>query len=173
MLKPHGKDLRKGRVSLDGQIYLVTSVTLDRKPYFADFRWGRVLVRTMQHHAEIGDVESLAFVVMPDHFHWLFALMGQCSLSELIGRVKGAAAYQINHLHEGAFSGMIASHTIADEAAPTMRLGRVWQKGFHDRALRRDEDLRSVARYMVMNPVRAGIVQRIWYYPLWDAVWVE
>ncbi|KAF0220199.1 MAG: hypothetical protein FD174_1438 [Geobacteraceae bacterium] len=171
MDKPHGRDLRKGRVSIPGQIYLVTTVTLGRKPLFADFRFGRILVNAMRHYAEKGDVDSLAFVIMPDHLHWLFSLTGQSSLSKLVGQVKGAAAHQMNQA--GAPSGAIQSTDIAAEAAPTGRLGRVWQEGFHDRALRREEDLRSVARYMIMNPVRAGIVKRIWDYPCWDAVWVE
>jgi putative transposase len=167
-LGPHSKELRKGRVSISGQIYLVTTTTLDRRPVFADFRLGRVLVNTMRHHAENGDVESLAFVIMADHFHWLFTLTGQCPLSKLIGQVKGAAAHQINH----AWDDQIAADA-APTDAPMKRLGPIWQKGFHDRALRREENIRSVARYMVMNPVRAGIVKRIWDYPLWDAVWVE
>lgn len=175
MLKPHGKDLRKGRVSIHGQIYLVTTVTLERRPVFADFRLARILVNTMRHHEENGNVESLAFVIMPDHFHWLFALTGACSLSKLIGQVKGASAHYINQrwgeitVSESAIKPTI----IVAEAAPTVRLGPIWQKGFHEHALRCEEDIRSVARYMVMNPVRAGLVKRIWEHPLWDAVWAN
>lgn len=172
--KPHGKDLRKGRISVPGQIYLVTAVTLVRKPIFVDYRLGRVLVNTMRQYAEKGEVESLAFVIMPDHFHWLFVLAEQNSLSKLVGQVKGASAHLINHYPVGAPSCAImeSGAMVTDKPAPVERLGRIWQKGFHDRALRREEDVRSVARYMVMNPVRAGIVKRIWEYPLWDAVWV-
>jgi hypothetical protein len=32
--------------------------------------------------------------------------------------------------------------------------------------------LQSVARYIVANPVRAGLVRRVQDYPLWDALWV-
>lgn len=170
----HGKDLRKGRVSVDGQIYLVTSVTLDHRPIFADFRLGRILVNTMRQYTEAGKVESLAFIIMPDHFHWLLALTGVCDLPPLIGQVKGASAHFMNQHPVGAGSAREFGQCSRAEPAPTeMRLGRVWQKGFHDRAIRRDEDIRDVARYLVMNPVRAGIARRIWDYPLWDAVWVE
>ena len=163
--KPHGQDLRKGRVSLTGQIYLVTSVTLKRKPIFADYQLGRVLINVMREYADKCHVKSLAFVVMPDHFHWLFSLIGECSLSQLIGQVKGATAYQIGQRISPCGSGINRESSSRDK--------RIWQKGFHDRALRRDEDIRAVARYMVMNPVRARIVTRIWDYPLWDAVWVD
>ena len=48
----------------------------------------------------------------------------------------------------------------------------VWQQGFHDRALRREDDLVKVARYVVANPLRAGLVRKYGDYPLWDAIWV-
>ena len=48
----------------------------------------------------------------------------------------------------------------------------VWQRGYYDRALRRDEDRKAAARYIVMNPLRAGLVKRLGDYPLWDAIWL-
>ncbi len=30
----------------------------------------------------------------------------------------------------------------------------------------------KMARYVVANPLRAGLVERIGDYPLWDAIWV-
>lgn len=52
------------------------------------------------------------------------------------------------------------------------RRGPVWQRGFHDHALRREEDLRAVACYIVGNPLRAGLVQHVGDYPLWDTIWI-
>jgi putative transposase len=170
----HGKDLRKGRISLDGQIYLVISVTLDRRPIFLDFSLGRILVNTMRQYTDAGKVESLAFVVMPNHFHWLLSLTGACTLQTLIGQVKGASAHYTNQHLVGVGSAREWDMGSRAQPAPTdLRLGRVWQKSFHDRAVRQDEDIQAIARYLVMNPVRAGIVKRIWDYPLWDAVWVD
>jgi REP element-mobilizing transposase RayT len=92
-----------------------------------------------------------AFVVMPDHLHWLAALK-EADLSRLVLRVKSRSTIEINR-----FLG---------------RSGRMWQKGFHDHAIREEEDLRAVARYVVANPVRAGLVQSVRDYPHWDARWV-
>jgi REP element-mobilizing transposase RayT len=52
------------------------------------------------------------------------------------------------------------------------RQGSLWQRGFHDHALRRDEDQQQVARYIIANPLRAGLVEKIGDYPLWDAIWL-
>jgi REP-associated tyrosine transposase len=106
----------------------------------------------MQSETERGQVNTFAFVVMPDHFHWLLQLMNGGSLSRTLHNVKAGSTRGINR-----FLG---------------RHGSIWQKGFYDRALRSDDDLKSVARYIVANPVRAGIVKRYGDYPLWDAKWL-
>jgi hypothetical protein len=50
-------------------------------------------------------------------------------------------------------------------------IATVWERGFHDRALRHEDDLVDMARYLVLNPVRARVVRRIGDYPYWDAIW--
>lgn len=88
---------------------------------------------------------------MPEHCHWLIALQAG-ELSRVVQGVKSRAAIAINR-HLG-------------------RSGPVWQTSFHDHALRREEDMLDVARYIVANPLRAGLVRRVGDYPLWDAVWL-
>jgi len=52
------------------------------------------------------------------------------------------------------------------------RSGSLWQDGFHDHALRREEDLKQVAWYIVANPLRAGLADRLGDYPYWNLDWV-
>jgi len=40
----------------------------------------------------------------------------------------------------------------------------LWQSSFYDHVLRRDEDIETVARYILNNPVRAGLVKNFWEY---------
>jgi putative transposase len=41
----------------------------------------------------------------------------------------------------------------------------VWQEGFHDWVIRPDQDIMDVIRYVLDNPVRAGLVDRWDQYP--------
>ncbi len=144
--------LRKGPVSLAHQTYFITTVTHRRQPWFRDWKIGRLVCRAMQDSAQAGMIESHAWVIMPDHLHWLLTLRSDTSLPAMMKRFKATSAQQINR-----------------------RLGRhgpVWQKAYFDHALRREEDLRAIARQMVANPLRAGLVQHIGEYPLWDAAWL-
>jgi REP element-mobilizing transposase RayT len=147
----NGCRLRKGRHSEPGHVYLLTAVTHERRPVFADWRLGRLLVEQLRNAEESELVTSMAWVVMPDHLHWLFQLQ-QGSLSELACRIKSRSSRSIN-LVRGENN-------------------RIWQRGYHERALRRDENIKDAARYIIMNPLRAGLVKRAGDYPLWDAIWL-
>jgi len=147
----HGKHLRKGRYSQVGNFYILTAVVNGRDPVFRDWRVGRLVVEQLRSAEQSGWVRSMAWVVMPDHLHWLIELRDE-SLSKLMCRVKSRSSNSVKH-------------ALGYE-------GRLWQRGYYDRALRRDEDLQKAARYIIANPLRAGLVTNIGDYPLWDAVWV-
>ncbi len=146
-------DLRKGRYSEPQQAYFVTTVLAEReKRYFADFSCARCVVAEMRalHDEEI--VSSLAWVIMPDHAHWLFQLRERMDLSAAVKRFKARSSLRVNrHLN---------------------RHGTLWQRSFHDHAVRKEEDIRDIARYIVANPLRAGLVEHIGDYQLWDAIWL-
>ncbi|MFC1524403.1 transposase [Thermodesulfobacteriota bacterium] len=148
----HGKNLRKGRHSEPGHHYVLTSVTHGRQKVFTDWRIGRLLVHEFMLADDDQAVESLAWVIMPDHFHWLISLKNG-PLSSMMKKVKSRSAISVNKQQD--------------------RNGRaIWQKGYHDHALRKEEDIVAIARYIVANPLRAGLVKKLGDYPLWDAVWV-
>jgi putative transposase len=150
-LSPGRRALRWGRYSQRFSIYLVTVVTNQRIPWFRNPALARLVCRNMGHPACLLDARNLCWVVMPDHVHLLLEL-GEGGLSVVLKRFKSRTAVLLNRA--------------------IGREGRFWEPGFHDHALRREEDLLSVARYIVANPLRAGLVRRLGDYPYWNAVWL-
>ena len=146
------RHLRKGRFSGRNQIYHISTATVGREQFFVAFSHARIVIESLRREDLAGNTETLAFVVMPDHLHWLLQLNADRSLSVCVNTVKSFAARAINKR-----SG---------------RHGRLWQKGFFDRAIRREDDLASIARNIVANPLRAGIVRSVREYPHWDATWL-
>jgi len=88
---------------------------------------------------------------MPDHFHWLVQLADEVSLSEVVRLLKGRSARVLNQ-------GRVSAK-------------RTWQPGFHDHAVRREEDIEALANYLIQNPLRAGLVDSRDEYPYWWSVW--
>ena len=96
-MKGH-RQLRKGRCSIPSQVYHVSNATRGWQPLFHNFQCGRAIVDCMRHEHDLGHVESLAFVIMPDHFHWLFSLFGSRSLNDCIKNVKSYSARRVNDI---------------------------------------------------------------------------
>jgi len=144
--KPHAQNLRAGRYSEQSRIYLVTAVTQNRIPWFHDLQKARCVVACMKETQQHTLAETLAYVLMPDRLHWLVTLGETRNLSNVVGGVKSMSAHRIGC--------------------------RIWQSGFHDHAVRREETLVKLARYVVANPLRAGLVEKLADYPHWDAIWL-
>lgn len=146
MQTKHQKDLRKGRYSLANQIYHITTTTKNRTQIFSKFVNARLLINTMQKADALNYTKTLAYVVMPDHVHWLLQLTEGVSLSNVIKSMKSESAKAIGQ--------------------------PIWQSGYYDHAVRKDEDIQTIARYIVANPIRAGLVTKVGDYSHWDAIWL-
>ncbi len=148
----NSSNLRHGRFSELQRIYLLTTVTLNRKALFTDWRLARPVIDAIKTAEQEDAAHTYCWVLMPDHLHWL-AELRHGTLATVMGRLKSRSILGINR------------------AMGTT--GPVWQRGYHDRALRREENLKHMARYVVANPIRAGIVERASDYPFWDAIWPQ
>jgi REP element-mobilizing transposase RayT len=150
--RPGYAALRHGRFSEAGRCYLITTATHNREPIFRDFELAHCAILNLVRQNERTASSWLAWVLMPDHFHGLLQLRSSDELSLHVGWFKGRSAWMINSVRGGE--------------------GVIWQKSFHDHALRREEDLKMVARYLINNPLRAGLVESVGDYPYWNAVWL-
>jgi REP element-mobilizing transposase RayT len=80
---------------------------------------------------------------MPDHLHLLVSPK-ETNLIDFIRRWKSYAA---NRLNKSGYK------------------EPCWQRSFYDHALRKDEDIRTIAEYIVHNPVRKQIIKHWREYP--------
>jgi putative transposase len=150
---PGSATLRLGRYSETGRAYLVTTATANRVRWFADFAHACSMARQICRDGVWLGATVDAWVLMPDHVHVLLTLAPGSTLSTVVGRAFGRCAHAFNR--------------------QVGRCGPVWQPGFHDRALRTNEGLRAVARYIIANPLRAGLVDDVGNYAFWDVRWMD
>jgi REP element-mobilizing transposase RayT len=141
--KPHSRDLRKGRYSRPGNCYFLTTCVEGRRPIFERAARAKIILDSVRWVNDRKLFAVDAAVVMPDHLH----LVGQLrdgTLAALMRVLKGFTANQLS---------------AAGVETP------VWQAGYHDHGLRHNEDYRTRVRYVLQNPVRAGLVERVDDYP--------
>jgi putative transposase len=124
--------------------YSLTLVTESRRAVFVD----APLVRACQSHA-LEAAAKTAFSIdvacyMPDHLHLIVA--GTSPGSDLCAFVK--LAKQLTGYYVKQRFGVI-----------------LWQDGFHDRIVRKHEDLAKYIEYVRNNPVTAGLARIPEDYP--------
>jgi putative transposase len=131
--------------------YFLTICTLDRCLAFREDAFARYVIGRFRRTARSFAFAIPAYCVMPDHVHYL--LEGRSAAADFRGFVKSAKQS----------TGQTYAHK---------QKRRLWQEGFFDHVLRPEEPEILIARYILENPVRAGLVRRVQDYPyLGSDVW--
>lgn len=125
------------RLHIPGGVYHVTGRGNDRRPIFEDdddcARFLVVLAGTVARYHLV----CHAYCLMKNHYHVLLQTP-KANLSAAMRHVNGVYTQRFNRRHE--------------------RCGHVLQGRFHAQLIDGDVYLREVCRYIVLNPVRAGLV---------------
>jgi putative transposase len=139
------KNIRRPAAHYVGQRwYFITFCCAARRAFFADPANASWLVDALREKSRRYDFAVDAYCVMPDHFHVLVRGMELTSdLFVFVERFKQKTAYEF----QKNFQHML------------------WQKKFYDHILRADDPAESVALYIWMNPVRAGLCAEPQDYP--------
>ena len=117
--------------------YFVTFCTLRRVPTFATPKLAEIARDVIIQYREKGYYYLPAYCVMPDHIHMLvIPLEPSRHLSRVIATLK-------NSITQGLRKNGV---------------GVKWQWGYHDHVLRSAESTEGVANYIMMNPVRKGLI---------------
>jgi putative transposase len=124
--------------------YFLTCCTAQRASLFTDSEVVTQTLTQIRHVLAAPDFVIPAYCFMPDHLHLLIEATSEGAvLPEAVRVMKQRSAFRFKR-----------------------RTGRsLWQTGYYDRVLRDDEATLSVARYIVANPVRAGLVESPRDYP--------
>ena len=131
---------RRPRRELAGGLAHVTSRTVRRFPLFLGERDALAYLALLDHVTrDIADWQILAYCLMPNHVHLVVdAEIEQLSLA--MHRVNGVYAQRFNRVHGYR--------------------GHLFQGRFHAKPVEDEAHLPGSARYVTMNPVRAGLCER-------------
>jgi putative transposase len=125
------------------QRYFATTCTAFRRPVFTQHWVVADVTGQLRSSAAVCEFTVVAYCVMPDHVHALLHAESERSNFEaMMKRFKQLSGF-----------------------AYKRQTGQpLWQPGYHERLLRDDEASEMVARYILENPVRAGLASAIGEY---------
>ena len=139
--------LRKGRQSIQGAYYFLITSTFDRRPILANSEVARIIFETFEWLETQGRIRWICIMIMPDHIHAVIQLGRDQTLPKVLHSLKTFTARQINEQR--------GEHNT------------VWQEGYYDHGIRRDESLNEIIHYCYENPVRQGLVKQARDYLYW------
>lgn len=127
------------RIEFAGALYHVTSRGNERRPIFRSDRDRRTFLSLLEQAAKRFRWSVTAFVLMTNHFH-LVSQTPDPNLSRGMQWLNGTYAAWFNHRHQ--------------------RAGHLFQGRFHAFLVEKEAYFAEVLRYVVLNPVRAKMVER-------------
>jgi putative transposase len=144
-----GHPMRLARARYFGeQPVFLTICTAGRRRLFTQPTWVAGATSQILHCCADRQFAVVAYCFMPDHLHAL--VVGTAAHADLAALVKSAKQ--------------------ATGYAFRQQTGEVlWQPSYFDRTIRGHEDQADVIRYIVTNPVRAGLVDSVEDYPYWGS----
>ena len=126
------------RLDHAGAIWHITSRGNEKREIFRDAEDRRELLRVLDHVVEVARWRIHAYVLMGNHYH-LMVETPEPNLSDGMRQLNGIYTQRYNHRHG--------------------RVGHLFQGRFKSILVERDPHLLELIRYVVLNPVRAGVVR--------------
>jgi putative transposase len=127
-----------------GHCFSVAITTAHRAKHFKKPDTVCLCLDALSETAQRYHASVFAYCFMPDHLHLLVAMAPGADLVQLVRHFKQFSAYRFRRECLSA---------------------QLWQARFYDHALRSEEKVLDVARYIWENPVRAGFAQSPAEYP--------
>ena len=130
------------------QRYFLTYSTYERNSYFVDAERVALVSTQILRAASEKQFAVIAYCYMPDHLHLLIeGTREDADMKDFVKRAK-------------QFSGFYFKQRTRCS---------LWQRYGFERVLRNDEATATVIKYIIENPVRAGIVSDAREYPFWGS----
>jgi putative transposase len=120
--------------------YFITSTNWQRRAILQSHQLCDLLLNVIRENRAKGRFQVHEFVFMRDHVHLLLTPSPSVSLEKTVQFIKGGFSFRAKK--ENLFN------------------GEIWQKGYHENAIRDAAEYAQHIEYIWMNPVKAGLVER-------------
>ena len=124
----------------NGCTYFATTKAAQNIALFQVHEIAEMVIAKLLQYRMAGAYRLHEFVLMPNHVHLLLTPTDATSLEKAMQLIKGGSSHEI---HQKRGSRM-----------------EIWQAGFHEATIRETADYFSRVRYIHVNPVAVGFVDR-------------
>jgi putative transposase len=123
-----------------GQYYHVFNRGVNREPIFPRKENWPFFLKRLQDYASPDEADIIAYCLMPNHYHLLVCLKSDDFGPKVMQPFTVSYTKAVNKQNN--------------------RVGPLFQGPFHAKLIKKDPHLLQLSRYIHLNPVRAGLVDR-------------
>jgi len=138
---------RRNKLETSDAVYFITMVTKGRRHLFIPDVTSDIIRETMFFMSADLDFDFLAWVILPDHIHWLIK-PGNNDYSDIVFSYKRRITAEFRR------EGFITPNTT------------IWQDRFWERTVRNENEMSNYIEYIHYNPIKHGWVDCVanWRY---------
>jgi REP element-mobilizing transposase RayT len=137
--KPHSENLRLNRLAQRPATFFITKSLHPKKPIL-DRATRELIVSALELSIRKKRICLRAFVIMPDHWHALFALREPWTLPKFMHGLMSFIAAKT--------SALLNAHQVS------------WQDGYYDTRVKTAKQFAFITHYIEQNPVSRGLVDQ-------------
>jgi len=137
------------RIYINGATYFFTVVTFNRRKIFQSYQSILLLNEAMEYVVQRKPFQVLAYVILPDHIHYIWTLP------------EGSSDYSTRwRLIKSYFTREVCKDGRTSDVDSRKKKGEqdIWQRRFWEHLIRDETDLTRHIEYIHYNPVRHGLV---------------
>jgi len=153
---------RRGRLNLtEERFYFVTTTVVKFTSVFSYAPFCDILIDNIKHYRKRYKFDTLGYVIMPTHFHWLVKTEPNYgSISDIMRDVKKFTAWKIFDLIELKKMDELENIFLKEAKGIKDQKRKLWIKRFDDQVIRNEKMFWTKLKYIHNNPVKAGLVEK-------------
>lgn len=151
---------RRGRLNLtEERFYFITTTVAKFTNIFSYSPFCDILIENIKHYRKRYKFDTLGYVIMPTHFHWIVKIEPGCgTISAIMRDIKKFTAWQIFDLINHKKMDKLESIFIKEAEGIEDQQRKLWMKRFDDEVIRNEKMFWTKLKYIHNNPVKAGLV---------------
>ncbi|OGU36167.1 MAG: hypothetical protein A2068_08050 [Ignavibacteria bacterium GWB2_35_6b] len=151
---------RRGRLNLTGEcFFFVTTTVVKFTPVFSYAPFCDILIDNIKHYRKRYKFDTLGYVIMPSHFHWIVKTEPEFgSISDIMRDIKKFSAWKIFDLIELEKLNKLENIFIKEAEGIEDQKRKLWMKRFDDEVIRNEKMFWTKLKYIHNNPVKSGLV---------------
>lgn len=146
------------KIACPKSTFFITSTIVEWVPVFTSEKYYNIIINNLKFYQINYKLIIFAYAILDNHFH---LIISNENVSKTMQSFKKYTAKEIieNLKNDGRID-ILKKFEYAKKDYKTTSKHQIWQEGFHPKEIFNEKELWQKIKYIHMNPVRKGLVEK-------------